>query len=65
MGIGKFELLGPLPELDEQLLQTPTQQIALGRGDLCGQAPPLAHAATGPGEQTIEVVQQTLQRVRW
>ncbi len=61
----KLEILGPLPELDEQHLQTPAQQIALGRGDLAGQAPPLAHAATRPGEQAIEVMQQALQRMRW
>ncbi len=64
MGWAEFELLGPLPELDEQHLQTSAQQIALGRRDLCGQAPPQAYAATDPGEQPIEVMQQTLQRVR-
>ncbi|MCP4204526.1 MAG: hypothetical protein GY769_21665 [bacterium] len=65
LGIGELELLGPLPELGKQQLQTSTQQIALGRGDLCGQAPPLAHAAARPGEQPIKVMQQALQRVRW
>ncbi len=54
-----------MPELGEQLLQTSAQQIALGGGDLGAQAPPLPHAATRPGEQAIEVMQQALQRVRW
>jgi len=39
-GIGKLELLGPLPELGEQKLHTSAQQVALGRRDLCSQAPP-------------------------
>ncbi len=46
-------------------MQTSAQRIALGRGEFDSQTPPLAHAATRPGEQAIEVMQQALQRVRW
>lgn len=53
-----------MPELGEQKLHPSAQLIALGRGDLGGQAPPLAQRPPRPGEQAIEMVQQALQRVR-
>jgi hypothetical protein len=54
-----------LPKLDEQHLQTSAQQVALGLRDLGSQSSPLAHAATRPRQQAIEVMQQALQWVRW